>query len=393
MSSPLYFIGSVSQNDTRYLPIRKAIVQTMQEYGTVLDEHVVREDVILFENEQKQNGVNIYARDTAWLDQAVAGVAEISTATTGGGGEIERMADQGKPLLVLHHKDTRGSWFVNDMPAVYPNVSHKTYFTLEEAVACTRTFLEGLPKPYPGKLIVIDGTDGSGKTTLTKMLVDRLQHEGHRVKTESFPTYGRPSCKGVTAYLNGEFGAPDYVGPFYGSMFYAFNRSKETGPMREDLKNGVHYVLNRYLSANCGHQGGKIADDREREAYLNWIFDLELNRFKIPQPDLTIFLHAPPAIGQQFLAGKTAEERAYLTDGKTRDIHESDIVHLQNAEKSYLFVAARYPSWRAVHCVRPELRDKPEIITDLTIPALQKVRPLQEIHEEIYQHVRGLLAR
>lgn len=123
----LYFIGSVSQNEQTYLPIRKAIVRTMQEFGRVLDEHVVRNDALVFEDEQPKQGMNVYLRDTGWLDQAMAGVAEVSTATTGGGCEIERMASHGKPLLIVHHKDTRGSWCANSMPAVRPNVVHKTY--------------------------------------------------------------------------------------------------------------------------------------------------------------------------------------------------------------------------------------------------------------------------
>lgn len=102
---------------------------------------------------------------------------------------------------------------------------------------------------------MIDGIDGSGKASHVRMLVERLSKEGIPIKTESFPTYGRFSCKGVEEYLNGVFGASDYVGPFYGSMFYAFNRFQETKQMREDLKNGIHYILDRYVSANVGHQG------------------------------------------------------------------------------------------------------------------------------------------
>ncbi len=240
-----------------------------------------------------------------------------------------------------------------------------------------------------GKLIVIDGTDGSGKTSETKMLVDRLQKDGLQVKTESFPTYGRLSAKGVEIYLRGEFGTLEEVGPFYGSMHYAFNRFRETPDMRENLKKGTHYVLNRYTSANAGHQGGKIADEKEREAYLDWLFDLEFKRFKIPVPDLNIFLHMPPAIGQQLLAGKTPEERAYLADGKTRDIHEADLKHLKNAEKSYIFVANKYPDWKTVNCVRPGISSV--VIEDQSINPLTKIRTLEDIHEEIYKHVKELI--
>ncbi len=391
MKLPLYFTGSISANDAKYLPIRKAIVQTMQEYGDVLDDHVAREDAVAISDEMKRKGINVYEYDTGLVDKAIAGVAEISTATTGGGGEIERMASQGKPLLVLHHKDTRGSWYVNDMPSVHQNVVHKTYATQEEAVALTREFLERFPKSGPGKLIVIDGTDGSGKTDQTTLLVERMKQEKRFPRTMSFPTYGKPSAKLVELYLNGEFGTLDEVGPKQGSTYYAFNRFSETGAMARELKVGFDYVLNRYTSANGGHQGGKISDAAKRKEFLDWLLRLEFEVLKIPRPDLNIFLHMPAAIGQQFVERKAAEERTYLTGGKKKDLHEANLAHLLNAEESYLYMARNYPGWKIVSCVKPELESRPEVVNDAAIPPEQKVLSRPEIHERIWSHVKEIL--
>lgn len=243
-----------------------------------------------------------------------------------------------------------------------------------------------------GKLIVIDGTDGSGKTDQTKFLVSHLLLERFKVKGKSYPTYGRPSAKGVQLYLNGEFGTADEVGPYYGSMFYAYNRAMETGEMREDLNNGIHYVLNRYVSANGGHQGGKISDDNERKQYLDWLFDLEFNKFKIPVPDLNILLHMPPAIGQVLVSRKAAEQRTYLTGGKTKDIHENSIEHLLNAEQAYLYLAKNYPGWVTVSCVKPEIEGKQEIINNTNIPPEEKIKTPQQIHDEVYRHAIKILS-
>ncbi len=242
-----------------------------------------------------------------------------------------------------------------------------------------------------GKLIVIDGTDGSGKTDQTKLLVLRLLAEKFQVKEESYPTYGRPSAKGVELYLNGTFGSPEEVGPYYGSMFYSFNRGKETGPMKKDLDDGINYVLNRYHSANGGHQGGKIRDEKERKEYLDWLYDLEFNKFKNPRPDLNIFLHMPPVIGQVLVGRKAPEQRAYLTNGKTKDIHENSLQHLLDAEQAYLYMAHNYPGWVTVSCVKPELEGNLSIINDTQIPPEEKIKTPQQIREEVYSHTIKIL--
>lgn len=243
-----------------------------------------------------------------------------------------------------------------------------------------------------GKLIVIDGTDGSGKTDQTKLLMLRLLSEKFPVKEESFPTYGRLSAKGVELYLNGTFGSPEEVGPYYGSMFYAFNRARETAQMKEDLENGTNYVLNRYVSANGGHQGGKIHDENERKAYLDWLIDLEFNKFKIPRPDLNILLHMPPAIGQVLVSRKAPELRTYLTNGKQKDIHEASIQHLLDAEQAYLYMAKNYPGWVIVSCVKPELEGKIETINDALMLPEEKIKTPQQIREEVYSHVKKILS-
>ena len=105
-----------------------------------------------------------------------------------------------------------------------------------------------------GKLIVIDGTDGSGKGTQTELLVERLKNEGHAVFMLDFPQYGERSAAMVEDYLNGKFGTADEVGPYKASIFYACDRFAAASEVKKRLARGEICISNRYVSANMGHQ-------------------------------------------------------------------------------------------------------------------------------------------
>lgn len=199
-----------------------------------------------------------------------------------------------------------------------------------------------------GKFIVIDGTDGSGKATQTKLLIDRLREEGKEVMELDFPQYGKPSAWFVEKYLRGEYGTANEVGPYRGSIFYALDRFDKSFEIRRWLSEGKIIVANRYVSANMGHQTGKIKDKKERDVYLTWISYLEFEIFGIPKPDKVILLYMPPEIGQTLVDKKGA--RAY-TKGRKRDIHEADLKHLQNAADAYRYVAKKY-KWDVIECAK-----------------------------------------
>lgn len=197
-----------------------------------------------------------------------------------------------------------------------------------------------------GKLIVIDGTDGSGKGTQTDLLISRLKNEGFEVEKADFPRYGNKSATLVEEYLNGKFGSADEVGPYRASMFYACDRYAASSEIKSWLTEGKIVVSNRYTSANMGHQTGKIRDTAERDKFLEWIQDLEFNIFGIPKPDINILLYMPPEIGQKLVDQKGS--RDYI-GGNKRDIHEDDLNHLKNAADAYAYVANKY-SWININC-------------------------------------------
>ena len=224
-----------------------------------------------------------------------------------------------------------------------------------------------------GKFIVIDGLDGSGKGTQTKLIVERLKKEGHEVEMADFPQYGNWSASYVEKYLRGEFGSASEVDPKQASLFYALDRFSASSKIKEWLEQGKVVISNRYVSANKGHQLGKIEDEKEMKYFLNWLNETEYNVLNIPVPDLTLFLHMKPEIGQQLVDKKG--EREY-TQGKKRDIHEADVHHLRNAERAFLFCLDNddFENWQRIVCY------------DSNLP-----KTVETVHKELYQKIINIL--
>jgi dTMP kinase len=219
-----------------------------------------------------------------------------------------------------------------------------------------------------GKFIVIDGSDGSGKATQTELLVKRLKEEGYSVSMLDFPQYGERSATLVEDYLNGKFGTAEEVGPYRASIFFACDRFAAAKDIKERLDRGEICISNRYVSANMGHQAGKISDAAEKDKFLDWLRDLEYSVFGIPEPDCQIVLYVDPTIAQGLVDKKG--HRDYV-GGKKRDIHEDDIGHLENASDAFLYCANKF-DWSVVKC-------SPD----------GKMRGIEDIHKDIYKIVKG----
>lgn len=222
-----------------------------------------------------------------------------------------------------------------------------------------------------GKFIVIDGTDGSGKATQVGILEERLKKEGHDVAIVDFPRYGNPSAFFVEKYLNGEYGSLEEIGPKLGSVFFAIDRFEASFEMKKMLDQGKILLANRYVSANMGHQGAKILDKAVRKEYLDWLYDLEYNIFKIPQPDISIILHVTADISQKLVDQKG--HRDYV-GGTKRDLHESNLEHLKAAEATYLQMAKDYPGFQLIECVKNN-----------------EIMGREEIHQLIWEKIKDLL--
>ena len=175
----------------------------------------------------------------------------------------------------------------------------------------------------------------------------------------------------VENYLNGKYGpSANDVDPKVASIFYAIDRYDASFEIRKSLEEGRVVVCNRYVSTNMGHQGGKIDDKDKRKEYVEWLEDLEYNLFRIPKPDLTIFLYMPYLIAQKFVDNKARRE--YIGDRK-RDIHEADSEHLRKAQLAYLDIA-KERGWKIIDCTKDG-----------------NILPIDEIHEAIWSEVKGFL--
>lgn len=222
-----------------------------------------------------------------------------------------------------------------------------------------------------GKFIVIEGPDGSGKATQTGLLIKFFKKQGIKTKEIDFPQYGKKSAGLVEEYLNGKYGTSKEVGPYRASIFYACDRYDASFTMKKWIDNGLVIVADRYIASNIAHQGGKIANKKERKKYIKWLYDLEYGIFQIPKPDITIILKSSTDFSYQLSSKisdkkKKAKKTLYLK-GKKRDIHEKDKKHLKDSLRAYLDLADEYPKdFKIIDCIENK-----------------KLLPPEEIHEKI----------
>ena len=219
-----------------------------------------------------------------------------------------------------------------------------------------------------GKLIVIEGTDGSGKSTQFRRLTERLLSDGQEFKTLVFPQYSEPSSALIRMYLGGEFGSkPTDVNAYAASAFYAVDRyasyKKHWGAWYE--KGGL-IVSDRYTTSNAVHQASKESPETQG-AFLGWLYEFEYDKLGLPRPDLTIYLDVPTDFTEKLLRGR---EQATNTHA---DIHEQDMHYLATCRETGR-AAAKYYGWTVIDCVKDG-----------------NMRSIEDIHEEIYRHVRQCL--
>lgn len=219
-----------------------------------------------------------------------------------------------------------------------------------------------------GKLIVIEGTDGSGKSTQFRLLTQRLQDENKPFRKLVFPQYSEESSALIRMYLGGQFGSsPSDVNAYAASTFYAVDRyasyKKVWGQWYEQ---GGLVVSDRYTTSNAVHQASKESDDR-KEAFLKWLYELEYDHMGLPKPDLVIYLDVPTDFTENMLRSREA-----ATNTKA-DIHEADMQYLATCRKMGR-LAAGYYGWTVISCVKDG-----------------KMRSIEDIHNEIYRYVAACL--
>ena len=211
-----------------------------------------------------------------------------------------------------------------------------------------------------GRLIVIEGLDGSGKATQAKRLAAALQQHGKRVREISFPNYDSDSSTLVKMYLSGAFGTqPGDVNAYAASSFYAVDRY---AGMKQDwgafYDSGGILIADRYTTSNAVHQCCKLPG-AQWDAYLDWLFDYEYRLLGLPTPDLVVYLRLGIETSQRLMSER------YHGDEKKKDIHESNLSYLEQAHLAADYCASKY-DWKTVECAeRGSLRCIDEIGADV----------------------------
>lgn len=222
-----------------------------------------------------------------------------------------------------------------------------------------------------GKLIVIEGTDSSGKETQTKRLFEKLEEKGLKVKKISFPNYDSPACEPVKMYLAGAFGEDAMkVNPYPVSTMYAIDRyaSFKTDWEKFYNEDGI-IVTDRYVTSNMVHQASKIKDLDEKKQYLNWLEDLEYEKMGIPRPDLVIFLNMPTDMAVKLMA----ERKNKITGEEKKDIHERDKEYLKESHANACKIANIY-NWKEIKCSNGD-----------------RIKTIEEIGEEVFSLVEKVV--
>lgn len=210
------------------------------------------------------------------------------------------------------------------------------------------------------KLIVVDGVDSSGKETNTNYIYELLKSMGENVIRLSFPDYNSPSSSLVKMYLGGEFGDnPSDVNAYAASVFYAADRYASYKTSWENFDGII--VADRYTTSNMVHQAAKIADETEKNQFLDWLEDLEYEKFGIPRPDKIIFLNMPVWAAEKLMANRKNK----ITGNEKKDIHERNEEYLKKSYDNAMYVAKKF-GWTIVNCTDGDrIKSLDEIQTEL----------------------------
>ncbi|MBU0998941.1 deoxynucleoside kinase [Patescibacteria group bacterium] len=229
-----------------------------------------------------------------------------------------------------------------------------------------------------GKLIVIDGTDGSGKATQVKLLAKTLRNKGFKLKIVDFPEYYKNFFgKFIGHCLSEQYYNFVKVHPKIASVLYAADRFESKEKIKKWLVEGNIIIANRYASANQIHQGGKIANTKKRESFLKWLAQMEYEVFKIPKPDAVFYLSVPiPTVLKLIKERNGNNHRKYLGKQKAKkeDVHEKDIKFLENSCQSALWLAKTQKGWIKIECEKNGVLDNRE-----------------NIHQKIYEKIKKII--
>lgn len=231
--------------------------------------------------------------------------------------------------------------------------------------------------PARGKLIAIEGIDGSGKRTQIEMLADALASRGIECVRVAFPRYEGFFGKMVAQFLNGQFGELDAVDPHFSALLYAGDRLESKPQIEKALGDGKVVLADRYIGSNLAHQGSR-ARRRNRAEFLRWLKQLEYEIYELPKEDLVIYLRVPAKQAQQLVSKKGAREYTK----RRRDLQEANLSHLVASAEVYDELA-RQPNWVRIECATAPAKGK------RAGGSAAALRTPEAIHEDVLAAVKA----
>jgi len=216
-----------------------------------------------------------------------------------------------------------------------------------------------------GKLIVIEGNDGSGKATQFKLLLKYLKSKKIKAKTMDFPRYYSSFFgKFLAEFMRGEHGTLENINPYLLTFPYALDRAQAGNTIKKWLSGGNYLVFNRYVTSNLAHQSGRLPKS-QRKKFVDWNMQFEYKINKLPKENIVVFLHMPYKYSLKLMEDKSREKRKYMK-GNKKDILEQNLEYIKNAEGAYLELSKNFSHWITIECVKNG-----------------KLRTIEDIHNEI----------
>lgn len=360
----IYFTASFSTGRTFFKQYKKILILLRRRNSLLSGEQLINAKTEINGNREKIK--QVFEREKKRIEEADLVVAEVSQPSLGVGSEIAYALTINKPVLALCYKESKNLL----SPMIAGNPSDNLYiehYDDDNLPRVLNNFLKFIKegKNKKGKIIVIEGSDGSGKATQTKLLIENLKMRKVKVKQIEFPRYYTSFHGDIVArFHRGEFGAINSVSPYLISLAYALDRLSLRDQLNDWLKKGYTVIANRYVPSSLAHQAAKLPEN-EREKFVEWLDELEYRVHKMPREDLVIYLYVPWQVGQK-LADQTKKE--YL-NGK-KDIAEVDSHHLLETEKMYHWLLTHKKNWVKIDCVEDG-----------------KMKKVEEIQQEINKYI------
>jgi len=370
----VYFGASITYG-RKYLKNAQLIVKAIESSG-----HKVTSKYVVDPKLSPGDGLGpkaLFKRETKNIEKADIMIAEVTQPSWGTAFLIEHALEHKKPVLALFYKDNG-----IDLPLMidgHPEV-YKDYYSEDNLKTVLKkffTFAKEKQKKQKGRLIVIDGSDGSGKATQAKMLVKHLKKNKLRHKYIDFPRYYTSfHGKMVGRFLKGDFGSLKQVDPHLISYTYALDRLTAKDELLDWLQEGNTVIANRYTTSSMAFQAARVPV-KKRKAFVNWLYELEYKQNRLPKEDIVLFLHVPVDVSQKLLNKKARAKSRRYTGGKKKDINEANVNYQKEVLKMYLKLAKKYRHWQVINCVdkKGNILSRKEI-QEKIIKALEKKKIL-----------------